>query len=215
MLGNSPHLPVDDLGCLSSKFTIGVNRIVEVFAPTVLFWVDSTCYKDAGEKMDAAGSLMVCDASVKHRQYHIGLKNWVGDAAFTHEATVTELCCNGNTGVCAARWALALGCKPVFVVGMEAAYKDGKTDFYGMNRWHHCTEADNGTAAVMRKALDRLLREHPDAVVPVPDGEFLRELADECGDVDQSEVKGRVIEILAAAGAEVPDRALLVPSGHH
>ena len=38
-----------------------------------------------------------------------------------------------------------MGCNPVYLAGMDARYKDGISDFYGDNQWHHRTEGDNGT----------------------------------------------------------------------
>jgi len=195
ILGNSPYLPVDDLDCLAEKFTIGVNRIVEVFRPTVLMWVDWTVYQAVGEKMDSSGALMVCDQSVRHRQFHIGLKTWVGEGALKHQSQPDALCCNGNTGCCAARWAISLGCSPVYLVGMEAAYKDGRTDFWGDNPRHR-REGSTCTLDVMRKELERLLRDFTETVFVVPDGEILRKVARRCRGLNQEALKSHLKAML-------------------
>jgi hypothetical protein len=122
ILGNGPALPVDDLDCLSGCFTIGVNRVLlSGFTTTVLLWVDGTVRTDDptyAERMDASDALLVCDRSIRKWQFHVGLKTHVGDMALQRRSTPTELCVNGNTGCCAARWAIALGCRPVYLVGM-------------------------------------------------------------------------------------------------
>ena len=202
ILGNSPYLPVDDLDCLADRFTIGVNRIVEVFTPTVLMWVDWTVYKAIGAKMDESGALMVCDRSVRHRQDHIGLKTWTGENALVHQSSPEVLCCNGNTGCCAARWAISLGCRPVYLVGMEAAYKDGKTDFWGNNPRHR-REGLTCTLEVMRKELERLLRDLAGTVLVIPDGKMLREVAQQGPSVDQGALKSYVSELLMRRASEV------------
>jgi len=178
VLGNGPGLP-EDLSCLDGLFTIGVNRIFRAYRPTVLLWVDRSVYQEHAEAMEAAGSLMVCAKRLKQRRHHVGLQDFAGDEALAHErdGDWRQLCCNGNTGCCAARWALALGCSPVFLVGMGAKYIDGKTDFYGVNERHHRTAGDNGTLMLMRAELNRLLRQESDDVVPVPTGKLLREFA--------------------------------------
>lgn len=196
-MGNSPRLP-DSLSCLKDKFTVGVNRILRRFEPTVLMWVDGNIYRmhgdvtEDGEKMDASKSILVCDSSVALRQFHHGLKTWVGDDALKRESTPTELCCNGSTGTCAARWALALGCNPVYLVGMDARYKDGISDFYGNNSWHHRTPGDNGTLIVMQKELQRMLRSFGDQIREIVNQDHLEEVAAECPGVNQDDLKAAV-----------------------
>jgi len=164
-------------------------------------WVDGTVYKAVGERMDSCGAMTVCDRSIAHRQFHIGLKTHVGHAALREPGSATELVCNGNTGCMAARWALALGCAPVFLLGMEARYQDGKTDFYGVNPRHRW-EGDAQTLNVIRAELTRLLRDFPDRelLCPIPDGVMLREVAAEFRDEDQDVLRGRVRAVLAAGG---------------
>lgn len=144
------------------------------FTPTVILWVDGSVYDDDSEQMNSSGSLLVCNRSVKKLPAHHGLTTWVGDGAFTHKSTPTELCVNGSTGCCAARWAVALGCNPVYLVGMEAAYRDGETDFYGQND-HHAPK----TVCIMAKEMRRLIRECGEVVERVASGEMLRKIAEE------------------------------------
>ena len=157
-------------------------------------WVDGTFYRDESEYVDDCGALLVCDRAVAHRQFHHGLVTWVGDAALQKEPTATTLSCNGNTGCCAARWAIALGCRPVYLLGMEAAYQGDLTDFYGRNPCHHNTEADHGTVAVMRSELQRLKLDHPDNVVEIPDGLTLREVAAEHPEHSQDDLRRWVLQ---------------------
>jgi len=197
ILGNSPLLPVADLDCLDRCFTVGVNRIVEVYDPTVVMWVDSTVYRAVGKQIDASAALPVCDASVYQRQRHIGLRTWTGEGALTHETTPTTLCCNGNTGCMAARWALALGCETVYLVGMEARYAGGKTDFWGVNPRHR-TVGDTQTLNVIAAELKRLKRDFPGRAIAIPDGVMLRECADVCEPVDQGDLRARIRALLSA-----------------
>lgn len=202
ILGNSPFLPTDDLPVLAEKFTIGVNRIAEVFAPTVLLWVDGIVYAETAERMDGCGALTVCDISVRRRPSHLGLHTWVGGEAHRRRSEVHKLCCDGNTGCCAARWAIALGCWPVWLAGMDSAYRDGKTDFWGHNRHHH-RDGPNPTLVVMRRETDRLFADFGDTVRHIRDGEHLREVAAACDEVDQQSLKDRIRLALIARGVEV------------
>jgi len=201
ILGNSPYLPTGDLDCLAERLTIGVNRIVRVCTPTVVMWVDRSVYDDVGNLIDGGGALPVCDRAVRHRQRHVGLKTWVGDDALKHESAADVLCCNGNTGCMAARWALALGCRPVYLVGMEARYRDGLTDFWGRNPRHR-REGLVSTLDVIRGELARLLRDHGRDVAAIGDGRTLREVAARCGRVDQGEIRSRIRQILRDRAVE-------------
>lgn len=201
VLGNSPRLPIDDLECLAGCFTVGVNRILQVFTPTVLVWVDGTVSRnDVANRalMDDTDALLVCDKSVADTQGHHGLLTHVGDAAVAHNATPKTLVCNGNTGCCAARWAYSLGCRPVYLVGMDATYVDGKTDFYGVNEHHHRRAKDNGTAAQMRAEVEWLKVNLGDDVVEVFDGVLLRKLAATVEPRNQDMLRHAVLEKINA-----------------
>lgn len=169
-----------------------------------MLWADGNVYQsnnvltEDGEAIDESGALLVCDRSVARRQFHIGLRTWVGDGALKHESKPRELVLNGNTGCCAARWALALGCSPVFLVGMSATYDGERTDFYGANRHHHNRPGDNGTLPLMRKELVRLKRDAGEKLYQVPSSstELLTTLAADGADVDQDELRARLRTIL-------------------
>jgi len=194
VLGNGPSLPVDDLSCLRGCFTVGVNRILRSgFTPTVIVWADRTVYQDDGEQMDASEALLVCDARRVRRPEHIGLKTWVGDHALTHDGSPIELTVNGSTGCCAARWAIALGCQPVYLVGMGATYRGEQTDFYGRNRHHH----GGSTLAVLKKELARLQHDHGEDILPIYDGQTLCEFAAESPQFSQDEYRAAVHRVLS------------------
>lgn len=205
ILGNGPRLPVDDLDCLDHCFTIGVNRILEVYTPTVLLWVDGSIFRENGHitpngrLMDQTEALKVCDKSVWERQGWIGLKTWVGDSALKHKSKPDVLCCRGNTGCTAARWALALGCRPVYLIGMSATYQQTgglpKTDFYGVNKWHRRVPGNDGTLMRMRSEADRLKRDFPADASGVLTGERLRRIAGELAPVDGEAIKAEIREV--------------------
>ncbi len=183
---------------MDGQFTVGVNRILlSGFTPTVLLWVDGSVYRDDPayeEMMDASEALLVCDRSVASRPFHVGLKTHVGDAAIARRSTPTELCVNANTGCCAARWALALGCRPVYLLGMAAVYDGEQTDFYGVNPRHHPGLTLHG----MRRELTRLDVDFPGATQAIPDGMTLREVTVPWPSVDQGELRQALRAALAA-----------------
>jgi len=208
VLGNSPCLPVDDLGVLDNQLTIGVNRIASVFTPTVLMWVDGNIYKQNGNRtdhaglMDKCGALLLCDRSVKDRAFHIGLKANIGVRAHKELSKPTTLNVDGNTGCGAARWAVSMGCYPVYLLGMEARYVDGQTNFWGRNRWHRMVPG-NSTLDVLRRELERLLGDYPSSVFPVPSGAMLRSVAENLPPYDQEDLRQAIRGFLAASGVEI------------
>ena len=202
ILGNSPYLPTDALGCLAERLTIGINRIVRVFTPTVVMWVDGSVYEDVGDQIDACGALAICNRAVKKRPSHVGLKTWIGNDALRCRSTPDVLCSNCNTGCAAARWALALGCRPVYLVGMEARYRDGRTDFWGDNPDHRRVGMTS-TLDVLRAELNRLQRDHPDDVIQITDGQTLREVAAACEPVDQAAARAAIRQLLQDLAVEM------------
>ena len=191
ILGNCPRLPIDDLGCLAERFTVGVNRILICgFVPTVLLWVDRTVYADDYRTaIDNCEALLVCDRSIASNQRHHGLRTWVGDVACKHpHPPPTELAVRGNTGACAARWALGLGCPDVYLVGMSGEYMGDATDFYGVNAHHQ-----KRTVLRMRDETQRLMADFPGRVWPVPTGEMLRKVAVGLPNIDQTATRAEIL----------------------
>lgn len=195
ILGNSPRLPVGDLDCLAGLFTIGVNRILGTgFTPTVILWVDRSVYVDCGEQIDGSDSLLVCDSHLTQRYLHVGLKLFAGDDSLGRKPKPDELHASGNTGTCAARWAVGLGCKPVYILGMEARYKGDKTDFYGVNEHHH---GEGKTLGVMSSELNRLLHDCGDVVQPISGGKMLKIIAASYQQNDQEALRKSVKSSIA------------------
>lgn len=197
ILGNGPRLP--PLTGLERRFTVGVNRILKTgFVPTVILWVDRSVYRENAEAIDTSDALQVCDRSMVNRHQHIGLHLWAGDDARKHVSEPTILCCDGNTGCCAARWALALGCPIVYLLGMEAEYEGERTNFYGVNPWHHRTPDTEPTLAVMRRELERLLKDGGSRVRPVGGTVELADILATTADVDQQSLRLRLRQAVAA-----------------
>jgi len=196
VLGNGPTLPAGELDLLAGRFTFGVNRILRSgFVPTVVLWGDLTVYRDDGPAMDASAALLVCDRSVACRAAHVGLRALAGDESRRRRPTPWTLLCDGNTGCCAARWALSLGCRPVWLLGMSAAREGERTDFYGRNRWH-----GRGTLARMGRELRRLLDEHGRDVRTIDDGEQLRQAAAAAPPTDNEQLRTTLRRLLRQGG---------------
>ena len=142
--------------------------------------------------IEAGGALLVCDRSVACRPHHQGLRLVPGREASLRRPTVQTLCCAGNTGVCAARWALALGCRPVYLLGMSAEYDGERTDFYGVNPFH-----GGSTPEIMRRELRRLMEACAGRVHPITSSQMLRAAAGQSPLVDQQQIRRKVLALVS------------------
>jgi len=149
ILGNGPALP-DDLSVLDAFFTVGVNRIVYRYDPTVLIWLDASVTPDIEPYL--AGS-----RAVKLARDEICKGRWNALHPTSLLKTPDTFVDCRNSGVSAAYWAMALGCRPVYLLGMSARCDGRRSNFYGSNPRHVPT-----TMGRLRRAVEGLLR-HPDA----------------------------------------------------
>ena len=115
--------PWEDLSSLKGFFTVGINRILEAFDPTVLIWLDadvtrlilphlrhSRCIPFARDEIDNGSWNMLHPAGLL-------------------DGPDTFIDCK-NSGVSATYWAMTLGCGPVYLLGMSATYdcRRGRTN---------------------------------------------------------------------------------------
>lgn len=140
VIGNSPSLNKFDLNKISKFFTIGINRAFFKLDPSIIFWQDKELWITEKNKIMSSTSLRVCHPKGDpYRKYmHFDLKG----SAFKRSENPGLLYGRGSTGPLAVQFAKALGCKPIYGIGMDCLVIDGKTDFYGINQtWKPHTES--------------------------------------------------------------------------
>ena len=206
ILGNSPFLPVEALSALNRFFTIGVNRILQIYDPTILLYCDLSVWKDIADVYPKRGCQIitsgdfvpknVVDAAISGSplpgkpiwQIQMGRDETGRSLDMQIPRHPGYVVIDGNTGVAAASWALALGCNPVYILGLDAAYSEKFTNTpqirysywraaghqWGVNPYHdrqrNAGELPRGdTMAVMREKLNWLLANHGDVVLPLAD----------------------------------------------
>jgi len=156
VLGNGPTLPVELLPTLQNYFTVGVNRILASgFEPTAVAWCDSEIYEECRADMAKAESLLVTTCRNHQRRarrhYVLKLRKSVDDAG-----RVAEWYASGSSGTAAARWCLALGFDPVYLLGCGCQYGDGgRTNFWGDNQRH-----SPRTTTMFENEMSALLHEY-------------------------------------------------------
>ncbi len=157
LLGNSPSISKQKLELLEPYFTIGVNRIFYIFAPTILMWQDIQMWNREKKDIVKQKSIRVCTKISDPRDTFLHFKIKQGGFKFDNNPNIFNG--TGNSGIIAAQLAVNLGCSALVILGMDCKYtKKYRTDFYGRNRDHKPY-----TLEMCREAMETLRN-----VCPVP-----------------------------------------------
>lgn len=136
VLGNGPSLPVEHLHLLDGQFSCGVNRIARAYEPTAVLWCDKEIWEEERGLLEHNSSLLVTTIRNHPRR---GKPHYCVKLCRSSEdrGNPAHFCASGSSGTAAARWALALGFSPVYLLGMSGEYaEDGRTNFWGRNERH-------------------------------------------------------------------------------
>ena len=131
VLGNGPSLEDEPVRLLDEYFTVGVNRIFTLIDPTILLWQDISLWNTEHQKLHNLECLKVCRdiSDPRHIYYNFYLRG----GPYRFEKKTHILNGRGSTGPLAVQLAVALGCKPIVILGMDCKKRENKTDFYGVN----------------------------------------------------------------------------------
>ena len=145
ILGNGSSIKSQPLKLLEDYFTIGINRAFYLIDPTILFWQDIGLWNTEHHKLHNLQCIKLCRdiSDPRHIYYNFYLRG----GPYKFEGKTHILCGRGSTGPIAVQLAVALGCKPIVLLGMDCKICDGKTDFYGNNphwRPHTATNCVSG-----------------------------------------------------------------------
>lgn len=136
IIGNGPSLNDYDIHLLDNYLTIGINRtfLKDGFDPTILMWQDLRLWQSEKDKIKRLKAIKFCrDATDPEKvAYHFKLKG----GPFVLTSRINLMCGNGASGPLAFELAHCLGCRVIIFLGYDCKYKDGKTDFYGVNKDH-------------------------------------------------------------------------------
>jgi len=115
-------------------FSIGVNRIFRKFDPTILLWQDISLWNTEYQTLHNTQALKVSrDVSDPRKAYYnFHLKG----GGYKFEPTTHILYGRGSSGPLGVQLAVAMGCRPVILLGMDCARGvNGESDFYGENKY--------------------------------------------------------------------------------
>lgn len=135
IIGNAPSVLDHDLTSLNNYFTIGINRAFQLIDPTILMWQDLSLWKSEFHDVHNLQALKVARdvADPRRLYYNFCLKG--GNYQFSPDKSHV-LYGRGSSGPLAAQFAVALGCRPLILLGCDCKRgSDGRGDFYGENKF--------------------------------------------------------------------------------
>lgn len=139
IIGNGPSLASSNIELIEDYFSIGVNRAFYKLDPTVLLWQDISLWNTEYQKLHNTQALKVSrnvsDPRKIYYNFHLKGGGYRFDPSATH-----ILHGRGSTGPLAVQLAVAMGCRPIVLMGMDCQRGfEGESDFYGENA--HWTDA--------------------------------------------------------------------------
>lgn len=162
ILGTAPTLPLDQLHELHSCFTVGINRLLKSgYVPTAMFGVDPLTRVEWQREWSDVDTLFVFPTVDRHAFggcVGLELELFAGSNSNLPPHSVA---CDGNSGVAAARWALSLGCEPVYILGMSGKFVGSQCDFFPSTHGPTLPIAE----ARLTSSRDKLLAEHGDRII--------------------------------------------------
>lgn len=143
ILGCGPSLNDEPVELLEDYFSIGINRIFRRFDPTILLWQDISLWNSEYQQLHSTQAIKVSrDVSDPRRVYynfHLKSGGYRFDPDTTHIFHG-----RGSTGPLAVQLAVAMGCRPIVLLGMDCQRgTDGKSDFWGENKYWTSETLDN------------------------------------------------------------------------
>ena len=153
VVGNSPTLNKIDINIINNFFSIGINRAFFKFDPTILFWQDKELWLSEKNKLLMSKSIRVCHpkGDPLKRFNHFDIKG----SLFKRAESPSVLHGRGSSGPLAVQFAHALGCAPIFLIGMDCKIDGINTDFFGINKtWKP------HTISLCKHGLDWILSEY-------------------------------------------------------
>jgi len=141
IIGNAPSLDDHDISTLEDYFTIGINRCMYRIDPTILMWQDISLWNTEYQQIHSTQAIKVSrDVSDPRKIYY---NFYLKGGGYKFEPTQSHIFYGrGSTGPLAIQLAVAMGCRPIIILGMDCMRaEDGTTDFYGNNKhWTDMTE---------------------------------------------------------------------------
>lgn len=140
ILGNGPSLMDNDLSLLNPFLTIGINRVRQAFDPTILFWQDRTVWFTSKKEIQKTEAIKVTrKGMVKPNlfpNYLFFTLQGNRQSGYPPRCSTTKLVGQNITHGVTVQFAEAMNPSHIILLGIDCQFRDGKTDYYGDNRFH-------------------------------------------------------------------------------
>ena len=134
IIGNGPSVNDYDISLLKDYFTVGINRAFKVLDPTILMWQDIELWMTERAILPKLKAVKYSRNASDPRGIAYQFKLMPGPFRLAPNPMV--LFGKGSTGPLAFEFVHSLGCDPIVLIGYDCQYRDGMTDFYGINNHH-------------------------------------------------------------------------------
>jgi hypothetical protein len=142
IIGNSLSVLMYDLSSIDDYFSIGINRAFRgnskgafPIDPTILIWQDKSFWQTEGPVVKRSKCIRCCPTNADPERicYNFDIAAAVG---FSFDKSSPHLLAGrGSTGPLAVELAVALGCRPIIILGMDCLVTPARTDYFGHNEF--------------------------------------------------------------------------------
>jgi hypothetical protein len=149
VIAGGPSLRGFDFSQIQHEYTLGINKICQVFHPWLLVSWDRVCYNWYQTQLIKSPIVMV-DLSNSNfdRVFYVR-----SASDFGNPIEINRIYIGTHTGYAAINLALALGFNPIYLLGFD--YKsDGNGNYHVTDDWGHPTDIDNRLER-FRKEIDQ------------------------------------------------------------
>jgi hypothetical protein len=140
ILGNGPSLTDNDLSLLDTYLTIGINRVFQAYDPTILFWQDRSVWATSSKDMQKTKSIKVTRKGMVgpnlFPNYLFFVLKGKRNSPYPGQCDTAKLIGQDITHGVTTQFAEALCPSHIVFLGIDCQFRDGKTDFYGNNKFH-------------------------------------------------------------------------------
>lgn len=149
VIAGGPSLRGFDFSQLEGEYTIGINKINQIFHPWILFSWDNACYKWYQTQLVKSILVMVDPSNLNFdRCYYV---RSAGDYGAPKE--INRIYIGTHTGYAAINLALALGFSPIYLLGYDCK-PDKSGNYHVTDNWGHPKDIDQRLER-FRKEVDR------------------------------------------------------------
>lgn len=122
IVAGGPTLRGFDFSLLDNKFTIGVNKIISVFQPTITYAADSYVLPYLQQHRKTS-DIVICDPNnAKLNDCYYVKPTFSGGI----KGNIDFLECGNNSGYGAIHLAISLGFNPIYLLGFDCKFINGK-----------------------------------------------------------------------------------------